>query len=97
MSRYILTPAAKSHLRRFKRYYEARRPGTGDRFLDEAWQRIQRILLHPYAAPVAEGRVRKAKVPGFKNNIYYFVRGDEIVVIAVMHQRQHPDAWKKRS
>jgi len=48
-------------------------------------------------SPVAEGRVRKAKVPGFKSNIYYFVRGDEIVVYRVMHQRQHPDAWKKRS
>jgi len=37
------------------------------------------------------GEYVRQKVPGFKSNIYYFVRGDEIVVFAVMHQRQHPD------
>jgi plasmid stabilization system protein ParE len=95
LSGFILTSTAKSHLRRFKRYYEAQRPGKGNRFLDEAWQRIQRILLHPYAVRVVEGKVRKAKIPGFKNGLYYFVKGDEIVIFAVMHQRQHPDSWKK--
>jgi plasmid stabilization system protein ParE len=96
LNRYILTPRAKSDLRQLKRYHEERRPGKGKKLLDEAWQRIQRILLHPYAAPTAKGKVRRAKVPGFKINLYYFVRDNEIVVIAVMHQRRHPDAWKKR-
>ena len=95
MSGFILTPTAKSHLRRIKRYYAERRPGKGSKFLDEAWQRIQRLLLHPYAAPVVEGKVRKAKIPGFKNDLYYFVRDNQIVIFAIMHQRQHPDAWKK--
>lgn len=96
MNCYTLTPPAKSDLRQIKRHYEEQRPGTGKRFLDEAWERIQRILLHPHAAPIAKGKVRKAKVGRFKINIYYFIRNDEIVVIAVMHQRRHPDAWKKR-
>lgn len=95
MSGFVLTPTAKSHLRRFKRYYEARRRGKGSIFIEEAWQRIQRLLLHPYAARTVEGKVRKAKIHGFKNDLYYFVRDDQIVIFAIMHQRQHPDAWKK--
>lgn len=96
MKRLILEAGAKIDLRRAKRYYEKERPGLGREFLDEVWNRIERLLRHPFSAPVVEYGVRRAVESRFHFNLYYYVEEDELIIISVIHQRRHPDTWKKR-
>ena len=96
MKRVSLDPAARADLRKAKRYYERQRPGLGEEFLDAAWNRIQHLVRHPYTAPVIEYDVRRAGEDRFHYNLYYYVEEDELVIIAVIHQRRHPDTWKRR-
>lgn len=96
MTRFFLTAIAQSDIRAAKRYYERQKPGLGKDFLDRAWQRIERILTHPRAAPVIEADFRKAKITKFNFYLYYYIENDAIVIFAVLHQRRDPKFWKKR-
>jgi len=96
LRRFVLDPAAKVDLRKAKRYYEKKRLGLGKEFLAKVWDRIQQLLLHPFSAPVVEYHVRRARVDLFHFDLYYYIENDEIFIIAVIHQRQHQDTWKKR-
>lgn len=96
MTRFFLTAIAQSDIRGAKRYYERKRLGLGKDFLDRVWQRIERILAHPRAAPIVEAGIRKAKISKFKFHLYYYIEGDAIVIFTVLHQRRRPDFWKKR-
>jgi plasmid stabilization system protein ParE len=89
--------AAETDLQRARRYYEEQRPGLGEEFFAAALSRCQHIARHPLAARVIEGEFRKTPMTGkFHFDIYYYIEAEEIVVVAVMHRRQHPDSWKKQ-
>ena len=96
MKRLILEAGAKTDLRRAKRYFEKVRPGLGREFLDAVWNRIERLLFHPFSAPVVEYDVRRAVESRFHFNLYYYVEEDKLFIISVIHQRRHPDTWKRR-
>ena len=96
MRRLILEAGAKIDLRRAKRFYEKERPGLGREFLDAIWNRTERLLLHPFSAPVVEYDVRRAVESRFHFNLYYYVEEHKLVIISVIHQRRHPDRWKRR-
>ena len=96
MTRFFLTAIAQSDIRSAKRYYESQRPGLGKKFLDRVWERIERILAHPRAARIVEADFRKAKISKFQFYLYYYIDGDAIVIFTVLHERRHPDFWKKR-
>jgi plasmid stabilization system protein ParE len=82
-------------------WYEEQREALGDRFLDaieEAFAVIDRMpraftLVSP---PQPEREVRRYNVPGFPYTVFYEVRDDEVIVLAVTHQRRRPGAWQTR-
>jgi plasmid stabilization system protein ParE len=90
-------PLAESDIQSARRFYEEKRAGLGDEFFAAALSQCRSIALYPLAARVAEGEVRKAPMSSkFHYDIYYYIEAEEIIVVAVMHRRQHPDSWKKR-
>ena len=89
--------AAEADLQSARRYYEERRPGLGEEFFAAAWGRCKHIALYPFAGRTVEGEFRKTPILGkFLFDIYYYVESEEIIVVAVMHRRQHPNSWKRR-
>jgi toxin ParE1/3/4 len=81
-------------------WYEERREGLGDRFLDVVRATILRVGEAPLAsAPWPVPRlpivVRRRPVPGFPFFIVYATE-PATVVIAVAHMRRRPGYWRAR-
>ena len=73
------------------RWYDQREPGLGDQFLDEVEAAVvalaERALL--YALRFADAR--RAPVQRFKKyGVFYVIRGEEVVVFAVVHGSRSP-------
>ncbi|HEX4964267.1 MAG TPA: type II toxin-antitoxin system RelE/ParE family toxin [Thermoanaerobaculia bacterium] len=96
MKRITFDPGVQSDLRSTTRYLEKQEPGLGKDFMTRILRQFQHISLYPLAAPIVEGRVRKSGMEKFRYHVYYQVDAEEVFVIAVVHQRQHQDTWKKR-
>lgn len=95
--RYL--PEAEADYLATAAWYEEHSPGTGDDFVD-AIERGERMIADlprgwPQWPGAAQG-IRRYLVPGTLFAIAYRVRADEIVVIAVAHQRRRPGFWSGR-
>ena len=77
-------------------YYEDREIGLGYDFSVEVFTAIHNILNYPEAWPVVEDDVRRCLVNRFPFGVLYSVEHKDIFILAVMHQRRHPDYWKNR-
>jgi len=76
--------------------YETLQPDLGKRFLSEVRNALNHIQINPQLYPVIYLDVRKCITKTFPFKILFRRIGDQIVVMAVMHQRRHPDYWKRR-
>jgi len=88
-------PEASSELREAARWYEARRPGFGLAFVAGVDDAIKMVVNWPNSgAPVAgavDGLIlRRARVRGFPYHVGYLHTGDEILVLAIAHDRRRP-------
>jgi plasmid stabilization system protein ParE len=88
--------AAKEELEEAVRYYEERREGLGNEFAQEITSTITRIQNHPDAWPQLSKIVRCCQTKRFPYGIIYAIRGEEILILAVMHLHRRPGYWKGR-
>jgi plasmid stabilization system protein ParE len=92
-----VSPEADRELIESARYY-AREGGSevGRAFLDE-YERVVRLLCARPDIGVAwgEGR-RRLPVRKFPYSVVYYLRGDELRVIALAHHRRKPGYWSGR-
>ena len=77
-------------------WYDGQRAGLGDDFVAEVQQVLDTIANQPERYPVASGDVREAPVSRFPYCIYYRVKPDKVVVIAVFHSARDPTIWQGR-
>jgi plasmid stabilization system protein ParE len=68
----------------------------GREFTAEISAALDYVRRYPFASPSVRGAFRRKRVKRFPFNIIYAVEEERIVIIAVMHQRRHPDYWKDR-
>jgi plasmid stabilization system protein ParE len=77
-------------------YYESRNQGLGSQFAEEIKRTIQRILQFPEAwAPISR-RTRRCRTNRFPYGVICQVRGDILLIVAVMHLHREPRTWKDR-
>jgi len=76
--------------------YETLQHDLGKRFLSEVQSALNHILINPKLYPVIYRDVRRGITRTFPFNVLYRRTGDQIIVMAVMHQKRHPDYWKSR-
>jgi len=69
----------------------------GSRFADALEEAFGKIKCRPLGYRRFDGEFRKIKVGKFRYSVVYRIRGDEIQVIAIMHQHRRPGYWKDRS
>jgi len=95
--KYAFLKPAKIELKDAVTFYDEQRSGLGDEFLAEVDQAIQRILRQPLAGTKMQKNTRCCRTKRFPYGLIYQVRGnDDILIVAVMHLRRHPDYWKDR-
>jgi len=78
------------------RYYESKVPVLGSEFLSEVQRIVKGIGANPEAAPRVKGEIRRRILRRFPYAVLYQIDPDEIVILAVMHLRRHPNYWHGR-
>lgn len=94
--KFLLLGPAKNELDEAIAYYESRRPGLGEEFRLEITEAVQRIMDHPAAWTPFSKSTRCCRANRFPYGIVYSIRGEEIVIIAIMHLYRKPGYWKNR-
>lgn len=94
-------PAARAELIGAVQWYEERQLGLGERLNSDLMAHLAFVREWPDSAPLYRGRqrvpvVRRKGVEVFPYGIIYFVRDDEVVVVAYAHEKRRPGYWRKR-
>lgn len=90
-------PEARADIEQASAWYERQRTGLGRDFLDEVLDALDRIADDPRIYPVVHRQTHRAVIHRFPFGVFYRVKDDTIVVLAVMHGSRHPLAWQQRS
>jgi plasmid stabilization system protein ParE len=77
-------------------HYDQITTGLGDRFLADARQAVRLIEEFPHNSPVVTRQVRRKVLLEFPYSLFYIVAPDEVVILAVAHQKRRPLYWKRR-
>src|SRR5262249_45418340 len=77
-------------------YYNAQRDGLGEEFAEEVQRTIARISECPGGWALLSGSPRRCPMNRFPYGIIYQVRGNTLLIIAVMHLHRAPQTWRSR-
>ncbi len=95
MAEVIVRLAAQADIREAALWYDAQRPGLGSEFTLRVDALVERIAQNPLQFPEIGSGVRRALLQRFPYALYFVVAAWP-VVIAVLHQRRHPERLKQR-
>jgi plasmid stabilization system protein ParE len=96
MKKVRLHPQAEAEMIEAAVYYESRQQDLGKRFLAPVQDAVNSIAINPRLCPVVDLDVRRCLTKVFPFGVLFRLSRDEIVIVAVMHLRRHPDYWKGR-
>ncbi|HMF31401.1 MAG TPA: type II toxin-antitoxin system RelE/ParE family toxin [Candidatus Lokiarchaeia archaeon] len=96
MNQIAFLPDAEEEMNAAARFYDLQVDGLGEDFLSELQFALQSIQKFPYRWSIFEEDFRKYRLKKFPYNIFYSVSEDQIIIIAVAHQKRKPDYWKNR-
>jgi toxin ParE1/3/4 len=92
----FLTPA-EEEMMEAAAYYEMQVEKLGANFLDISEAAVAKIAGHPETWLEIEHGIQRRLVRRFPYSILYTVHENEIIIVAVMHQKQKPRYWIGRS
>lgn len=97
MAVLIVRPLAEADVREAVFWYEGKREGLGAEFALELDALYERIAESAQQFPdIGEG-VRRALLGRFPYAVYFVIRDDAPIIVAVLHQHRRPDAWRGRA
>ena len=77
-------------------WYDDRQPGIGQRFNLEFEICLNKIKANPFAFSIYHRRFRRVTINHFPYKVYFAVKRDLIVIIAVIHSARSNRFLKKR-
>ncbi len=92
----ILRPAVKQEIDEIISYYEKQKRGVGLLFLEILDMLLSRVHHHPEQFQEVHKQIRRAVLKDFPYNIYFRMYKNQIIVLAVTHQKRNPKVWKGR-
>ena len=96
MIRLIVRAVAEADILDAQTWYSRRDSRLADRFIDELRATLRRVREIPRQFPDVGG-ARRALLHRFSHAVYFVLPDDEkAIVVAILHQRRAPVAWKKR-
>ena len=78
-------------------FYEAESADLGFEFLDDVQRVIDSLREHPKLGQPVGRNLRRALLRRFPFSLIYSEEANEILVVAVAHQRRRPDYWRGRA
>ncbi len=77
-------------------FYSNSAQKVGVKFADAVESAIAKIGSSPTRFRELEAGIRRCRVSPFPYSILYHVSEDEILILAVKHDRRNPDYWRYR-
>ena len=84
----LVRPQAERDLEAARDWYDQRRPGLGDEFLDAVAAGMRVLVEDPLRERLFYRDFRRVLLGRFPYKIFYQVIGDRIVVFRVLHAKQ---------
>jgi plasmid stabilization system protein ParE len=78
------------------RWYESRREGLGDEFLDVVGETLDALRAHPEAAPAVHDDIGRRLLRRFPYGLFYRLIEGQVVVVACSHASRSPRVWRSR-
>jgi toxin ParE1/3/4 len=88
---------AEKDLQEAFEYYQFCRAGLGQEFMLCVEAALNSIQRNPSQYPQVYKNVSRNFIHRFPYGIYYLVKQDAVVVLAVLHVRRNPMHWQRRS
>lgn len=88
---------ARADVRRAAAWYADRSSQAAAGFREELAAAIALIEATPEAFPIQYRGVRRVSLRRYPYGVYYVVSPEAIEIIAVLHGKQHPRRWRRRS
>ncbi len=88
--------AAETELFEAAAYYEMQVQHLGENFFAIIEEAVDEIVESPNMCPEIENGIRKRLVRRFPYSVLYGLHEDEIIIVAIMHQKQKPRYWLER-
>jgi toxin ParE1/3/4 len=97
MKARFLPPALKELLG-YATWYDDKKSGLGDRFLDTIQRTLAADQQFPNGQPPIDAHYRKILTPIFPFALIYRIDRDTdtLIVVAVAHLSRKPDYWRRR-
>jgi toxin ParE2 len=86
----IFLKLAQDELEEATLYYEQQQEGLGEAFAQEVEEALENIQRLPRAWTRLSDEVRRCRLKRFPYGVVYTLRGDDIIIVAVMHLRRRP-------
>jgi plasmid stabilization system protein ParE len=94
--RVVFRHAAKREFEDAAAWYEERRRGLGEEFIREIDDAVLRAAAVPERFPVVFRDIRRTVARRFPFAVYFRVRSNLLVILAVFHGRRDPLIWQRR-
>ena len=78
-------------------WYESQRVGLGEDFLLTLEESYAKIVRTPKLYQLIYKTVRRKLVRRFPYGVFFTLRDDKIIVIAVLHTKSNPVTWNERA
>jgi plasmid stabilization system protein ParE len=93
---YRLLSGARRELEATVSFYDSIYPALGRDFVLEVQALCQRIAESPMAGVEVRPNIRRRILRRFPYSILYAIEHDEVIVVAVAHQKRLPGNWTER-
>jgi plasmid stabilization system protein ParE len=97
MTRIVLRHLAEKDIHEARAWYEGEDPRVGFAFVEELRHAISRIRESPLEFRQLQHGVRRTLLHRFPYAVYFILRREEAIVLAVLHQRRRPGEWQRRA
>jgi plasmid stabilization system protein ParE len=89
---------AKIDIREAKAWYKKQQPGLEKRFADSIKSTVSKLKDNPLAFAVRYKNIRIAHPKTFPYNIHFYIddANYQVIIIAILHSKRHPDVGGKR-
>ena len=92
----IIRPEAENDLKEAFSWYEDKRQGLGYDFLLQVDAGLRFIERNPEVCPTEHKEARKFLIKRFPYKIIYLHEKENVIVLAVIHGKRHPNLTKRR-
>ncbi len=96
MKPVIVSTQAQAEIDRVAAWYEGRREGFGEEFLDRVNETLERIEINREGYVVLHKGLRRANLRQFPQALWFRIMPGNSLVVACLHGRRHPILARER-